>query len=449
MSTTLVHDDLTNRIISIESNVLTMTKKLDEVIHIIHSLKRTPEEQSQSHKISNHKHRDPPSVREQPKFNPPALKTKKSLANTIFDKLEKTDSEREFSDIQETPSNRSSWTQPSKHGWIKLYCQKRSAHFYYNTITSKVIWETQPLEAKTKHGDNWEKVSYIDYKGNLQWLFLDPEHGEIESMEPVNKEAVVPKFDPGDYDPDYINSSSKKAFQNHDSFQNNNQKNNENISTSSPHQISSSSNHQSNKSIAERLHVVKHSNHFRHKRSAKLPGESWKFMFDPHDNKRLAWDFVFILPCLLYLTLVMPFRLCFMNEAQGSMLVLETSMDMVFILDILINFRTGYYVPELGYVEYNTRKVAHHYLTSWFLLDVVSGIPFALFDNVEALSNLSVLKIFKVGRVAKAARVVSFLKMTKVLKTTKVLSSNHEETLERFYTLLYSIDSMIIEIYIF
>lgn len=65
------------------------------------------------------------------------------------------------------------------------------------------------------------------------------------------------------------------------------------------------------------------------------------------------------------------------------------------------------------------------------MLDVISGIPFALFDNVKALSNLSVIKILKIGRVAKAVRLVSFLKLTKVIKTTKLLSGNHEELLER------------------
>jgi hypothetical protein len=77
-------------------------------------------------------------------------------------------------------------------------------------------------------------------------------------------------------------------------------------------------------------------------------------------------------------------------------------------------------------------KVGMRYIHSWFLLDLISGIPFAFFDNVKELSSLSVIKILKMGRVAKAVRLVSFLKLTKVIKTTKILSSGHEETLERF-----------------
>jgi ABC-type branched-subunit amino acid transport system ATPase component len=122
-------------------------------------------------------------------------------------------------------------------------------------------------------------------------------------------------------------------------------------------------------------------------------------------------------------------------QAEGSMLVLETCMDIVFMVDILINFRTGYFVQETGEVEFDQKKVAMKYIQSWFFLDLVSGIPFALFDNVSALDSLSVIKILKVGRVAKAARLLSFLKLTKIAKTTKVLSKDNEEILERCFFL--------------
>ena len=36
-------------------------------------------------------------------------------------------------------------------------------------------------------------------------------------------------------------------------------------------------------------------------------------MFDPNSSRRVAWDLGVILPCLAYLTIVMPFRLCFGN----------------------------------------------------------------------------------------------------------------------------------------
>ena len=37
-------------------------------------------------------------------------------------------------------------------------------------------------------------------------------------------------------------------------------------------------------------------------------------MFDPTTARRLSWDLCVILPLLAYLTVMMPFRMCFENE---------------------------------------------------------------------------------------------------------------------------------------
>ena len=46
-------------------------------------------------------------------------------------------------------------------------------------------------------------------------------------------------------------------------------------------------------------------------------------MIDPHHPGRMAWDLAVIFPCLLYLTIVLPYRLTFAHVATGTMFVLE------------------------------------------------------------------------------------------------------------------------------
>jgi hypothetical protein len=428
-------ENLINRVESVEENVVCISQKLDKALNAISDLTQIIKQQQRQH--SHYQYSQPPQSplsgkslsdtssfrrgsneksssssnphtyskpNEKPslsfdhKFSKPKLKSNTSLASKHFDNIEKKDSEREI--YNETGN---------LTGWIKLYCEKRKAHFFFNKLTTKVIWESERLEAKTKSGDNWEKISYLDHRGLIQYIYLDPQNGEIDSIEPVNKDEVVPKFDPGDYDPSKLPSVDQSGNKN----------------------STSSSKKRNRKSIVETIALVKH--HHRKPETSKTEKlrKPYRFMFDPHDSRRMAWDFVFILPCLLYLTVMMPFRFCFMAEAHGPILILETTMDMVFILDIFINFRTGYFVPLTGHIEYDFNKVALKYLKSWFVLDVVSGIPFALFENVEELNNLSALKLFKIGRVAKAVKLISFLKVTKLLKTTKLLSSGHEEAIER------------------
>lgn len=52
-------------------------------------------------------------------------------------------------------------------------------------------------------------------------------------------------------------------------------------------------------------------------------------------------------------------------------------VDVTFIVDILINFRTTY-VNIADEVESDPGKIAMHYLRGWFLIDLVAAIPFDL-----------------------------------------------------------------------
>ena len=47
----------------------------------------------------------------------------------------------------------------------------------------------------------------------------------------------------------------------------------------------------------------------------------------------------------------------------------------MFIVDILINFRTTFINPSTDEVVSAPRQVALHYLKSWFVVDFVAAIP--------------------------------------------------------------------------
>lgn len=53
------------------------------------------------------------------------------------------------------------------------------------------------------------------------------------------------------------------------------------------------------------------------------------------------------------------------------------AVDIMFMVDIVINFRTTY-VNHNDEVVSHPGKIALHYLRGWFLIDVVAAIPFDL-----------------------------------------------------------------------
>lgn len=62
-------------------------------------------------------------------------------------------------------------------------------------------------------------------------------------------------------------------------------------------------------------------------------------------------------------------------------------VDIMFIIDILINFRTTY-VNTNDEVVSHPLRIAVHYFKGWFLIDMVAAIPFDLliYDNGEEVS---------------------------------------------------------------
>jgi len=165
--------------------------------------------------------------------------------------------------------------------------------------------------------------------------------------------------------------------------------------------------------------------------------ESDKGMINPKKAFRMSWDIFVLLPFLVYLTVAMPFRLCFVNEPVYATVIywFEFIIDITFIVDIIFNFFTGYLLEgdhqaedgrSVILVEYDHKRVAWNYGTSWFVLDVVSGIPFALIEilldsatNAASLKSISSLKLLR------------FLKLGRLLKLDKILSNLDRETLDR------------------
>lgn len=74
------------------------------------------------------------------------------------------------------------------------------------------------------------------------------------------------------------------------------------------------------------------------------------------------------------------------------------TVDITFIVDILINFRTTY-VSGNDEVVSHPGKIAVHYLKGWFLIDLVAAIPFDLLlfgsdtDEVSHIKNFAIVTL--------------------------------------------------------
>eukprot|EP00930_Biecheleria_cincta_P044637 TRINITY_DN3072_c0_g3_i2.p1 TRINITY_DN3072_c0_g3~~TRINITY_DN3072_c0_g3_i2.p1 ORF type:complete len:717 (+),score=107.19 TRINITY_DN3072_c0_g3_i2:98-2248(+) len=123
---------------------------------------------------------------------------------------------------------------------------------------------------------------------------------------------------------------------------------------------------------------------------------------------RVCWDFVMLL-LLTYVATILPFKLVFIPESD-DFADFEFAMDCFFGVDIILNFRTTYTDNE-GVEVVDGNRCAMRYLTSWFVIDVLSALPFEHMTQSEtSLQPLKVAKVSKLLRLLKVARIIKFRK---------------------------------------
>jgi hypothetical protein len=103
-----------------------------------------------------------------------------------------------------------------------------------------------------------------------------------------------------------------------------------------------------------------------------------RFIIHPYSLFRRYWD-VSTMLFLFYIVMIVPYRIAFNVEATGFALGLSRLVDAIFIIDIFLNFATGYTLGSA--VILKPKKIAYKYMTSFFLIDVISGFPLDLVYN--------------------------------------------------------------------
>ena len=148
-------------------------------------------------------------------------------------------------------------------------------------------------------------------------------------------------------------------------------------------------------------------------------------MFEPCGYTRIFWDLATIL-MVGYIAVVMPYRLAFKVDATpgDASFHVERFIDAAFIVDVAINFRTGFYDEDNRLVMRGDRA-ALHYLRTWFALDFVSSAPLDLLLG-SAFSHLNAAKLLKLGKI---------MKVMKLLRLSKLQSkgSNLSDALDELF----------------
>lgn len=117
-------------------------------------------------------------------------------------------------------------------------------------------------------------------------------------------------------------------------------------------------------------------------------------------KSRLAWDLLVIVVSI-YQAISIPLTISFNFDILNipEIKTVDSMIDLIFIFDILLHFRTTFIDPISGEEVLDTNLIAKKYVFSkQFIIDILSTIPFNdLID--ERLSFFGILKILRVFRI--------------------------------------------------
>ena len=93
------------------------------------------------------------------------------------------------------------------------------------------------------------------------------------------------------------------------------------------------------------------------------------------DSKILSVWNVIMMILLLYTATYIPFKTAYIETETDLVGNIELATDALFFMDVIFNFLSAYELPDKN-VEFRMPRIAINYITSWFLIDCVSCIPF-------------------------------------------------------------------------
>ncbi|MGH0158757.1 UNVERIFIED_CONTAM: hypothetical protein FKN15_055520 [Acipenser sinensis] len=130
-----------------------------------------------------------------------------------------------------------------------------------------------------------------------------------------------------------------------------------------------------------------------------------RFILLHYGTFKAGWDWLILL-ATFYVAVTVPFNVCismvggrddWSSASRSPPSVSDILVEILFMLDILLNFRTTY-VSKSGQVVYDPRCICVHYATTWLFVDLIAALPFDLLYafnvSVSNASPHSSLKAF-------------------------------------------------------
>ncbi|PWA16714.1 hypothetical protein CCH79_00017478, partial [Gambusia affinis] len=163
----------------------------------------------------------------------------------------------------------------------------------------------------------------------------------------------------------------------------------------------------------------------------QVPETTWWILLH-YSPFKAFWDWIILL-LVLYTAVFTPYSAAFLLDEHGNprqrrcgytcnpLNVTDLMVDVLFIVDIIINFRTTY-VDHNDVVVTLPSRIAKHYIKGWFPIDMLAATPFDLliFRSGSDEVNISLLQSVVLAQSCRMATLTSLLKTARLLRLVRV-----------------------------
>lgn len=120
---------------------------------------------------------------------------------------------------------------------------------------------------------------------------------------------------------------------------------------------------------------------------------------------------------------IIPVGITFFTEQTTTpWIIFNVASDTVFLLDLIMNFRTGTVNEDSSEIILDPKVIKMNYLKSWFVVDFISSIPVDyIFLIVEKGMDSEVYKTARALRIVRFTKILSLLRLLRLSRLIRYI----------------------------
>ncbi|KAG2471381.1 potassium/sodium hyperpolarization-activated cyclic nucleotide-gated channel 4 isoform X1 [Polypterus senegalus] len=166
------------------------------------------------------------------------------------------------------------------------------------------------------------------------------------------------------------------------------------------------------------------------------------WIIHPYSDFRFYWDLTMLLLMVGNLIIIPVGITFFKDEHTPPWIVFNVVSDTFFLIDLVLNFRTGIVVEDNTEIILDPQRIKMKYLRSWFVVDFISSIPVDyIFLIVETRIDSD---FYKTARALRIVRFTKILSLLRLLRLSRLIRYIHQW--EEIFHMTYDLASAVVRI---